>query len=151
MKFSSTLKMAAIAAIMLTAACAKDDTPTAMDASKVNKDYLIGKWQDNKTASHFKKYSDTISQLTGLAEGYKYGSDWGDFGDATREDQEGTKFYWKLEGNQITEYEKNMTGGIEWDGTWLEPPRLNKLIKLTATELEYFDQGNTIYRYTKQN
>jgi hypothetical protein len=140
MKISSTLKMAAIAAIMLTAACTKDDTPTGMDVKLIVPSRLIGKWENVNLPTDFKRYTTTQANQSTLDSAYKLGKEWYVAEDVS-ENSEGVEFYWKIDGNKILEQKYVM-------GTW--QTRHNTLTKLTDTELEYFDNAYTKYSFIKR-
>ncbi|MDR1225573.1 MAG: hypothetical protein LBK47_01570 [Prevotellaceae bacterium] len=130
----------ALAGLTLVTSCSTDDSPTAMDASQVNPSLLIGKWRNDQSASNYKKYTTTTRTLPGGDDSYdKYGSDW-TIGETT-EDQVGTEFYYKVDGNQIKE---------QYDNAGTPLTRIYTLMTLTSTKLEYFDHFDQVYSFTKQ-
>jgi len=138
MKYPVFIKSAVaiiVSGLILTTSCVKDDSPTALKADQVDASLLIGTWKNDNDANNFKTYTTK----GGVYAGTSYGSDW-TIGETT-EDQEGTEFYWKLEGNKLTELYPNMDGYIT---------RIYTLSKLSSTQLEYFDGADDITSYTKQ-
>ncbi len=135
-KFRIFSLLLALAGMVFATSCAKDDDPVGMDPTKVDATLLIGKWKNDGNSANYKKYTNTTSaQLSGNKEG----SDW-TVGETT-EDQEGTEFYYKVEGNQIKEQHPNMSTYIL---------RVYTIVTLTSTKLEYFDQYNEVTSFTKQ-
>ena len=139
LKFLSLLL--GIAVMVGATSCKKDDTPKAMNPADVNPALLIGKWKNDANPSWYKKYTANAAELpSGFDASYdKYGSDW-TLGEK-EEDEEGTEFFYKVEGNQLKELFDNM-------GTPL--PRIYTLKTLTSAKLEYFDHFHEIYSFTKQ-
>jgi hypothetical protein len=141
LKFLSLLL--AIAGTVCVTSCKKDDnTPKGMNPADVNPTLLIGKWRNDGNPNSYKKFTtDTAVFPNGKFDpSYdKYGSDW-TLGDK-EEDEEGTEFFYKVEGNQLKELYDNM-------GTPL--PRIYTFKTLTHNKLEYFDHYNEIYSFTKQ-
>jgi hypothetical protein len=112
-----------------------DDDLVGMDAADVKSSLIIGKWKNDGNSSNYKRYTTTSSKLSG----HQDGSDW-TIGETT-EGQEGTEFYYKIEGNRLTE--QHPTAGIY-------TPRQYTLMTLTSTKLEYFDSFNDVTSWTKQ-
>ncbi|GHT66948.1 hypothetical protein FACS189452_03760 [Bacteroidia bacterium] len=113
-----------------------------------------GWWKSENEArdlTTYKKYTlvsnngipTVIWERPDLDDTYKYGSDWYLAGGSTStsEDQEGTEFYYKVEGNQLFELFNNM-------GTYL--PRQYTFSVLTADKMVYFEADNTLHSFTKQ-
>ena len=120
------------------ASCTKDDTPTAMDVAKVRPEYLLGKWRNDKNDNDFYKFTNNLTTL--IAGNYKEGSDW--LLGETTEDQAGTEFYYRVDGNKLKMQYKNME-------MWL--PRDYTLSELTETTLKFFEADGDVHSYTKVN
>lgn len=105
-----------------------------MDAADVNPTLLIGTWKNNSDVNDFKQYTQTAA-----ADGNKEGFAW--YAGETIKGQDGTQFYYKVEGNKIYEQEDFMAGTF---------PRVYTLMSLTKSQLQYFDQFDEIFTFTKQ-
>jgi len=128
----------ALACIVFVSSCNKDDnTPKAMNANDVNPSLIIGKWKNDQNPNFYKKYTTESSGKPD--DSYFDGSDW-TIGETT-EDQDGTEFYYKIEGNVLREQYPNMS---------IYLPRVYTLMALTERRLQYFDQYNEVYSFTKQ-
>ncbi len=137
-KFRILSLLLALTGMVFVSSCVKDDDPVGMDPSKVDVSLLVGKkWKSDSNPDWYKKYTTTASPSV-LDGSYKYGSDW-TIGETT-EDQEGTEFYYKVEGNQIKEQYPTMS---------IYTPRIYTIKTLTATKLEYFDSYD-VFSFTKQ-
>jgi len=144
LKFLSLLL--AIATMACVTSCKKDeDIPKAMNAADVNPALLVGTWKSekpfysNKPNSYNYKTYTTEAAPEVLDGSYEYGSDW-TIGE-TVENQEGTEFYYKVEGNILREQHPDMS---------IYVPRVYTLMTLTASRLQYFDQYHEVYSFNKQ-
>ncbi|GHT12909.1 hypothetical protein AGMMS4956_08230 [Bacteroidia bacterium] len=127
-----------VGGLVLMTSCAKDeDPPVAMKAEDVNASLLIATWKNDNDAKQFMKFTN---QSSGKPNGsYKDGSDW--YIGQTSEDQEGTEFYYKVDGNKLILEYVNME-------TYLT--RNYTLNTLTANKLVFFEADNDVHHFTKQ-
>jgi hypothetical protein len=139
----------ACACMVFVSSCKKDDPPPKpMNAADVDTALLIGTWKSdrpfysNKPDSYnYKRYTSTVATVSNstINDTYKDGKDW-TIGD-TEENSEGVEFYYRVDGNVLREQHPDMSIYIL---------RVYTLMTLTASRLQYFDQFNEVYSFTKQ-
>ncbi len=101
--------------------CMKDEEPDYAEL-------IIGKWQNNNDADDYKRYTKNAVNPP-IEEVYnKEGFMW-NLADDIQEGDDGTKFYYYVDGNQIKEARPNMSTYIY---------RIYTITTLTETKLEYF-------------
>ncbi len=126
--------------MVFVSSCMKDeDEPIPMDAKDVKPELLIGKWK-NDQSEEYKRYTTTVVNPPIENDYDKEGFMW-NLAEDVQEGDDGTKFYYYIDGNQIKEARPNVSTYIY---------RIYTLTVLTSTKLEYF-YGNTTYSYTKVN
>jgi hypothetical protein len=127
-----------VGGVVLMTSCAKEeDPPVPMKAEDVNASLLIGTWVNNNNAKDFYKFTTASSGKPDNS--YKDGSDW--LVGETTEGQEGTEFYYKVNGNKLT---------MQYPDMEIYIPRYYTFSVLTATKMEYFEADNTLHSFTKK-